>query len=148
MAGDTGALKVSVVIPCLNEEQSIGGCVSSARGVLEEHGISGEVVVADNGSEDDSASLASAAGARVVHEERRGYGSAYLAGFAAANGTYIITADADETYDFKEIPRFLASLEDGADMVIGNRMNNIVPGAMPWLHRYIGNPILSGFLNL
>jgi glycosyltransferase involved in cell wall biosynthesis len=148
MAGDTGALKVSVVIPCLNEEQSIGGCVRSARGVLEEHGIRGEVVVADNGSEDDSANLARAAGARVVHEERRGYGSAYLAGFAAANGTYIITADADETYDFKEIPRFLASLEDGADMVIGNRMNNIVPGAMPWLHRYIGNPILSGFLNL
>ena len=82
------------------------------------------------------------------HEERRGYGSAYLAGFAAAKGTYIITADADQTYDFKEIPRFVASLEDGADMVIGNRMNNIVPGAMPWLHRYIGNPILSGFLNL
>ena len=111
-------------------------------------GITGEVVVADNGSEDDSAALATAAGARVVHEARRGYGSAYLAGFAAAKGTYIITADADQTYDFKEIPRFVESLENGADMVIGNRMNNIVPGAMPWLHRYIGNPILSGFLNL
>ena len=148
MAGEADALTVSVVIPCLNEEQSIESCVRSARQVLDEHGISGEVVVADNGSEDDSAALATAAGARVVHEERRGYGSAYLAGFAAARGTYIITADADQTYDFNEIPRFLASLENGADMVIGNRMNNIVPGAMPWLHRYIGNPILSGFLNL
>ncbi len=148
MAGETDAPTVSVVIPCLNEEQSIESCVRSARSVLEKHGISGEIVVADNGSEDDSAALATAAGARVVHEERRGYGSAYLAGFAAARGTYIITADADQTYDFNEIPRFLASLENGADMVIGNRMNNIVPGAMPWLHRYIGNPILSGFLNL
>jgi glycosyltransferase involved in cell wall biosynthesis len=139
---------VSVVIPCLNEAQSIEACVRSAREVLSEHGIDGEVVVADNGSEDGSADLASAAGARVVREERRGYGSAYLAGFAAAEGTYIITADADQTYDFNEIPRFVADLENGADMVIGNRMNNIVPGAMPWLHRYIGNPILSGFLNL
>jgi glycosyltransferase involved in cell wall biosynthesis len=149
MAGDgNAALTVSVVIPCLNEEQSIESCVRSALAVLEERGINGEVVVADNGSEDDSAAIATAAGARVVHEERRGYGSAYLAGFAAARGTYIITADADQTYDFKEVPRFVASLENGADMVIGNRMNNIVPGAMPWLHRYIGNPILSGFLNL
>ena len=149
MAGEgDGALTVSVVIPCLNEEQSIESCVKSARQVLEEYGISGEVVVADNDSEDASAELATAAGAKVVREERRGYGSAYLAGFAASRGTYIITADADQTYDFNEIPRFLESLEDGADMVIGNRMNNIVPGAMPWLHRYIGNPILSGFLNL
>jgi glycosyltransferase involved in cell wall biosynthesis len=139
---------VSVVIPCLNEAQSIEACVRSARKVLSDHRIEGEVVVADNGSEDDSAALATAAGARVVVEKRRGYGSAYLAGFAAAQGTYIITADADQTYDFNEIPRFVADLENGADMVIGNRMNNIVPGAMPWLHRYIGNPILSGFLNL
>ena len=148
MAGEADALTVSVVIPCLNEEQSIQSCVQAARRVLEAHGINGEVVVADNGSEDDSDALATAAGARVVHEERRGYGSAYLAGFAAARGTYIITADADQTYDFDEIPRFVTALENGADMVIGNRMNNIVPGAMPWLHRYIGNPILSGFLNL
>jgi len=139
---------VSVVIPCLNEAQSIEACVRSALGVLEENGIAGEVVVSDNGSEDDSASLATEAGATVVHERRRGYGSAYLAGFAAARGTYIITADADQTYDFAEIPRFVDQLENGADMVIGNRMNNILPGAMPWLHRYIGNPILSGFLNL
>jgi glycosyltransferase involved in cell wall biosynthesis len=139
---------VSVVIPCLNEAQSIDACVRSALEVLEENDIAGEVIVSDNGSEDGSAALAAKAGARVVRERRRGYGSAYLAGFAAARGTYIITADADQTYDFAEIPRFVAQLEDGADMVIGNRMNNILPGAMPWLHRYIGNPVLSGFLNL
>jgi glycosyltransferase involved in cell wall biosynthesis len=139
---------VSVVIPCLNEAESIEDCVRSARGVLEQSGLSGEVLVADNGSEDGSGELAEKAGARVVHEARRGYGSAYLAGFAAARGRYIVTADADQTYDFAEIPRFVAQLEEGADMVIGNRMNNILPGAMPWLHRYIGNPILSSFLNL
>jgi glycosyltransferase involved in cell wall biosynthesis len=139
---------VSVVIPCLNEAESIEACVRSALQVLDEDGMRGEVVVADNDSEDGSGALAEAAGARVVHEARRGYGSAYLAGFAAARGRYIVTADADQTYDFAEIPHFVAQLEEGADMVIGNRMNNILPGAMPWLHRYIGNPILSGFLNL
>jgi Glycosyl transferase family 2 len=114
---------VSVVIPCLNEEESIEACVRSALRVLEQSGLAGEVVVADNDSEDASAALAAAAGARVVHE-------------------------ADQTYDFAEIPHFVAQLEGGDDMVIGNRMNNILPGAMPWLHRYIGNPVLSGFLNL
>jgi glycosyltransferase involved in cell wall biosynthesis len=138
---------VSVVIPCLNEAENIVQCVTSAREVLERHGIPGEVVVADNASEDGSAELAAAVGARVVHEPRRGYGSAYLAGFAAARGEFIVMGDADLTYDFNEIPRFLAELEDGADMVIGDRMQNIHPGAMPWLHRYVGNPVLSGFLN-
>jgi hypothetical protein len=139
---------VSVVIPCLNEAGSIESCVRAALTVLDENGIQGEVIVSDNDSEDGSGELASRAGADVVHEPRRGYGSAYLAGFGRARGKYIITADADQTYDFAEIPRFVAQLESGADMVIGNRMNNILPGAMPWLHRYIGNPILSGFLNL
>ena len=139
---------VSVVIPCYNEAQSIEACVRAALAVLEEEGIAGEVIVADNDSDDGSGELATAAGATVVHEARRGYGSAYLAGFAAARGTYIVTADADQTYDFAEIPRFLTQLQDGADMVIGNRMNNIGEGAMPWANRYIGNPILSGFLNL
>ena len=139
---------VSVVIPCYNEAQSIEACVRSALDVLEREEIAGEVIVADNDSDDGSGELAEAAGATVVHEARRGYGSAYLAGFAAARGTYIITADADQTYDFAEIPRFVAQLDDGADMVIGNRMNNIGDGAMPWANRYIGNPILSGFLNL
>ncbi|HYV16949.1 MAG TPA: glycosyltransferase family 2 protein [Conexibacter sp.] len=144
----TGRLRVSVVIPCLNEAENIEHCVMTARAVLERHGIAGEVVVADNDSDDDSQALATAAGARVVHEPRRGYGSAYLAGFAAARGDYIVMADADLTYDFEEIPRFLAELDDGADMVIGDRMQNIHPGAMPWLHRYVGNPLLSGFLNM
>ena len=141
-------LVVSVVIPCLNEEASIARCVNRAREVLTEQGIPGEVIVADNDSEDQSARLAAEAGAIVVHEPERGYGSAYLAGFAAARGRYILMADADLTYDFGEIPRFVAELDGGADMVIGNRMKNIQPGAMPWLHRYIGNPLLSWFLNL
>jgi hypothetical protein len=106
------------------------------------------VVVADNGSDDGSAELAARAGARVVHEQRRGYGSAYLAGFADARGRYIVMADADLTYDFEEIPRFLAELVKGADLVMGNRMDNIQPGAMPWMNRYVGNPMLSGLLKM
>jgi glycosyltransferase involved in cell wall biosynthesis len=139
---------VSVVIPCLNEADNIVECVTKAREALARNAIAGEVVVADNDSEDGSRELAEAAGARVVHEPRRGYGSAYLAGFGAARGEFIVMGDADLTYDFDEIPRFLAELQDGADMVIGDRMKNIHPGAMPWLHRYVGNPLLSGFLNL
>lgn len=147
-AAVTDRLLVSVVIPCLNEAENIEQCVTTAREVLERNGIPGEVVVADNDSDDGSRELAQAAGARVVHEPRRGYGSAYLAGFEAARGEFIVMGDADLTYDFNEIPRFLAELQDGADMVIGDRMKNIHPGAMPWLHRYVGNPILSGFLNV
>lgn len=139
---------VSVVIPCLNEEDNIERCVTLARDVLAEHGIPGEVVVADNASEDRSAQLAAGAGARVVTEPRRGYGSAYLAGFAAARGRYIVMADADLTYDFREIPRFVERLEAGAELVMGDRMDNIHPGAMPWLHRYVGNPVLTGVLNV
>ena len=142
------AVDVSVVIPCLNEAQTIERCVRSALQVLEENAISGEVVVADNGSTDGSPELAERAGARVVHESRRGYGSAYLAGFAAARGDRIVMADADLTYDFAEIPRFLEKMDEGAEMVIGNRMAKIHPGAMPWLHRYVGNPVLTGILNL
>jgi glycosyltransferase involved in cell wall biosynthesis len=139
---------VSVVIPCLNEAEQISECVVAARKALDDAGLSGEVVVADNDSDDDSAELARKAGARVVEEAHRGYGSAYLAGFAAARGKYIVMADADLTYDFAEIPRFIAALEQGAELVMGNRMERIQPGAMPWHHRYIGNPLLSGFLNL
>jgi glycosyltransferase involved in cell wall biosynthesis len=145
---DPAAPLVSVVIPCLNEAENIEACVSAALAALRKMDVSGEVVVADNDSEDDSARLAEQAGARVVVERRRGYGSAYLAGFAASHGRYIVMADADLTYDFDEIPRFVAELEAGAEMVIGDRMDNIQPGAMPWLHRYIGNPILTGLLNL
>ena len=139
---------VSVVIPCLNEEANIEECVTRAFAVLSSHGLDGEVVVADNASEDRSAELAAAAGARVISEPRRGYGSAYLAGLAAARGRFIVMADADLTYDWAEIPRFVAEMEDGGELVIGDRMDNIHPGAMPWLHRYVGNPILTGILNL
>src|SRR5918993_5020645 len=141
-------LVVSVVIPCLNEEENIEACVRAAREALDDAGIAGEVIVADNASEDRSAELAAAGGARVVHEPRRGYGSAYLAGFAAARGRYIVMGDADLTYDFNEIPRFVEKLDDGAELVMGDRMDNIHPGAMPWLHRYVGNPILTGVLNV
>jgi glycosyltransferase involved in cell wall biosynthesis len=139
--------RVSVVIPCLNEEMNIEECVTRARSVLDEHGIGGEVIVADNDSEDRSAELAAAAGATVVHEPRRGYGSAYLAGFAAARGEYIVMIDADLTYDFEEIPNFVRQLDEGAELVMGNRMQNVDPGAMSLTSR-IGNPILSGFLNV
>jgi glycosyltransferase involved in cell wall biosynthesis len=139
---------LTVVIPCLNEEENITEVVTRALAVMEREGIDGEVVVADNRSEDRSAELATEAGARVVHEPRRGYGSAYLAGFAAARGRYIVMADADLTYDFEDIPRFMEHLEAGGELVMGDRMDNIQPGAMPWLHRYVGNPLLSGILNL
>jgi glycosyltransferase involved in cell wall biosynthesis len=140
-------LVVSVVIPCLNEEENIEACVAQALTAMSSAGIAGEVVVADNASTDRSAELAVAAGARVVSEPRRGYGSAYMAGFAAARGKYIVMGDADLTYDFNEIPRFVAELDKGAELVMGDRMDNIQPGAMPWLHRYVGNPVLSGILN-
>jgi glycosyltransferase involved in cell wall biosynthesis len=142
------ARRVSVVIPCLNEAGNIEQCVRLARGVLDESGISGEVIVVDNGSDDGSAELAQDAGGTVVHEPHRGYGSAYLAGFDAAHGDYIVMIDADLTYDFREIPRFVKELDDGGQFVMGNRMKGIEPGAMPWMNRYIGNPLLSGFLNL
>jgi glycosyltransferase involved in cell wall biosynthesis len=138
---------VSVVIPCLNEAENVGQCVRFARAILEEHELAGEVIVVDNGSEDGSAEIACAAGARVVYEPRRGYGRAYQAGFAAAVGDYIIMIDADLTYDFREIPRFVRELEEGADLVMGNRLDDVQPGAMSLLSR-IGNPLLSGFLNL
>jgi glycosyltransferase involved in cell wall biosynthesis len=141
------AVRVSVVIPCLNEAESIGQCVTAAQRVLDEHGLEGEVVVVDNGSDDGSGVLARLAGARVIDEPRRGYGSAYLAGFAAARGDYIVMIDADLTYDFEEIPHFVHELDLGAELVMGNRMQAVEPGAMSTLSR-IGNPLLSGFLNL
>jgi glycosyltransferase involved in cell wall biosynthesis len=144
----SSVLKLSVVIPCLNEADTIAQCVERAFEMFAANGIAGEVIVVDNGSVDDSAELARSAGARVLLERRRGYGSAYMAGFAIATGDYILMADGDLSYDFDEAPRFVAELDNGADVAIGNRMNNIHPGAMPWHHRYIGNPLLSGFLNL
>jgi glycosyltransferase involved in cell wall biosynthesis len=142
------AVEVSVVIPCLNEAENIEECVRLSLDALGEAGLRGEVIVADNGSDDGSAEIATAAGARVVHEPRRGYGSAYLAGFAAARGEYIVMLDADLTYPFDKIPRFVEELRAGGQLVMGDRMDNIQPGAMHWVNRYIGNPLLSGMLNL
>jgi glycosyltransferase involved in cell wall biosynthesis len=140
--------RVSVVIPCLNEAESIATCVKQTLEMLRAAGIAGEVVVADNGSTDGSPQLAREAGARVVEEPRRGYGSAYLTGFAEARGDYVVMLDADLTYPIDDIPRFVAELDAGADLVMGDRMENIQPGAMHWLHRYVGNPVLTGTLNL
>jgi glycosyltransferase involved in cell wall biosynthesis len=144
---DSSILDVSVVIPCLNEAESIEACVRAARGALDKGGYQGEVLVVDNGSTDGSGELAGGAGARVVVQPKRGYGNAYLAGLAAARGRYIVMLDADMTYDAGELPRFVAALEDGGDMVLGDRMQSIQPGAMPWLHRHVGNPVLTGLLN-
>jgi hypothetical protein len=139
-------VQVSVVIPCLNEAETIGECVRAAYSVLDGSALNGEVIVVDNGSDDGSGDLARASGATVIEEPRRGYGSAYQTGLAAARGTYVIMVDADLTYDLREIPKFVAALDAGAQVVIGNRMDGIRPGAMPLLSR-IGNPILSRFLN-
>jgi glycosyltransferase involved in cell wall biosynthesis len=144
---DPTALDVSVVIPCLDEAESIESCVLAAQNTLADGDYEGEVVVVDNGSTDGSGELAAGAGARVVREPRRGYGSAYLAGLDAARGRYIVMLDADMTYDAGELPRFVEALENGGDMVLGNRMKGIEPGAMPWLHRHVGNPVLTGLLN-
>jgi glycosyltransferase involved in cell wall biosynthesis len=140
-------MRVSVVIPCLDEAETIGECVRRSRAVLDANALAGEVIVVDNGSTDGSGELAREAGAVVVDEPRPGYGSAYLAGLEVARGDYIVMIDADLTYDFGDIPKFVAELENGADVVIGNRMADIRPGAMPLLSR-IGNPLLSGFLNI
>ena len=141
---------VSVVMPCLNEAEGVGPCVEKALKALAAMGVAGEVVVIDNGSTDGSADIAARAGARVISEPRRGYGSAYLRGFAEARGRYLVMGDADDTYDFGKIADFVTPLEkDGYDMVMGTRLRGkILPGAMPWSHRYIGNPILSGMLKL
>jgi hypothetical protein len=140
-------LRVSVVIPCLNEAENIQECVLRARHALDANQISGEVMVVDNGSTDGSGDLARSAGAIVVEESRRGYGNAYHAGFASARADYIIMADADLTYDFGDIPRFLYELDDGADLVMGDRMRNIHAGAMPWLNQHLGNPAMTALIN-
>ncbi len=140
---------VSVVMPCLNEEETLGTCIQKAQNTLEALGIQGEVVVADNGSTDASVAIAERLGARVVHQPLRGYGAAYLAGIAAAEGQYIVIGDSDDTYDFTDLERFITPLRNGCDFVIGNRLKGeILPGAMPKLHRYLGNPVLTGILNV
>jgi glycosyltransferase involved in cell wall biosynthesis len=142
------AVEVSVVIPCLNEANSLGYCVDKAVKAFQAAGLSGEVVVADNGSTDGSIQIAEEHGARVIHVEERGYGAALRAGIADARGPFIIMGDADDSYDFTEVPRFVEKLRQGNDIVLGNRFRGeIKPGAMPPLHKYFGNPGLTALLN-
>jgi glycosyltransferase involved in cell wall biosynthesis len=141
--------EVSVIIPCLNEETAVGTVVDHAFEGIRRSGRPGEVVVVDNGSSDGSATVAAARGARVVAEPRRGYGNAYLAGLAAAQGEYLVMGDADDTYPMQELAPFVDRLEEGDDLVIGSRFNGTIHGdAMPFLNRFVGNPILTGMLNL
>jgi len=140
---------VSVVIPCLNEANSIGICVEKARKAMSDAGLLGEVVVADNGSSDGSIEIAARAGARVIPVAQRGYGAALKAGIRAARGAFIVMGDADDSYDFSEVPRFVAEWRKGSEVVMGNRFaGEIKSGAMPWHHKYIGNPGLTALLNL
>ena len=145
----SAAPEISVVIPCLNEEEAVGTVVDQALEGIRRSGRSGEVVVVDNGSTDRSAEVASEHGARVVTERRRGYGSAYLTGLQEARGRYIVMGDADETYPLAELGPFVDRLEEGDDLVMGSRFNGTIHGdAMPFLNRFIGNPILTGMLNV
>ncbi len=135
-------------MPCLNEKDTIGPCVERALAALAAEGIAGEVIVADNGSTDGSIAIAQSLGARVVSEAERGYGAAYMTGISAARGRYILIGDSDNTYDFSDLPRLIEPLSQGYDLVLGSRFRGtILPGAMPWANRYIGNPILTGLLN-
>jgi glycosyltransferase involved in cell wall biosynthesis len=137
-------IRVTAVMPCLNEERTLGACIEKAQRAFREMGIVGEVVVADNGSTDCSVDIAESLGARVVQEPRKGYGFALMAGIAAARGTIVVMADADESYDWTSLGEFVIKIEEGYDLVMGNRFKGgIEPGAMPALHRYLGNPVLS-----
>ncbi|GAA2081402.1 glycosyltransferase family 2 protein [Actinomadura alba] len=137
-------MELSVVMPCLNEAETVEICVRKTIAFFDEHGIDGEVVIADNGSTDGSQQLARDAGARVVPVSEKGYGNALMGGIRAARGRYVAMGDADDSYDFATLMPFLEDLRDGADLVMGNRFKGgIAPGAMPGLHRYLGNPVLS-----
>jgi glycosyltransferase involved in cell wall biosynthesis len=141
------APEVTVVMPCLNEADTLEACVSKALRSMREAGIAGEVLVADNGSTDGSIEIGERLGARVVHVKEKGYGSALMGGVAAARGRYVIMGDADDSYDFLEVPRFVAKLREGHDLVQGCRLpgggGRVMPGAMPWSHYWIGNPMFT-----
>ena len=142
-------VEVSVVIPCLNEARSIGDCVDTALSALRELGVPGEVVVSDNGSTDGSIEIAQEHGARVVHAEVKGYGSALRTGITESQGIFVILGDADGSHDFREIGRFIQKWREGADFVMGNRLHpDMKDGAMSWHHRHLGTPVLTGILNL
>jgi glycosyltransferase involved in cell wall biosynthesis len=138
------ACELTILMPCLNEAETLAACIGKAYDFLRRTGVDGEVVVADNGSTDGSQAIAEKHGARVVAVEARGYGSAILGGVRAAGGTYVIVGDSDDSYDFSRLDAFIAALREGFDLVMGNRFRGgIAPGAMPALHRYLGNPVLS-----
>jgi glycosyltransferase involved in cell wall biosynthesis len=137
-------MDLTILMPCLNEAKTVEGCVEAARGFLKRANISGEVLVADNGSTDGSVERAEAAGARVIHASQPGYGAALMAGIAAARSRFVIMGDADASYDFSRLDGFVSRMRDGAELVMGNRFQGgIEDGAMPFLHRYLGNPVLS-----
>ena len=137
-------VELSILMPCLNEAEMIEVCIEKAMAFLARAGVSGEVVVADNGSTDGSIGLAGAKGARVVHVTERGYGAALRAGIQASRGRYVIMGDGDDSYDFLNLDAYVSKLREGVDLVVGNRFDGgIGPGAMPFLHRYLGNPVLS-----
>jgi glycosyltransferase involved in cell wall biosynthesis len=143
------AIELSIVMPCLNEAETLGICIDKAQAALQKHDLRGEVIIADNGSTDGSIQIAESKGARVVHVPHKGYGAALTAGFKAAHGRYIIMGDSDDSYDFGEIMPFVERLRHGDAMVMGTRMRGkILSGAMPVLHRYFGNPVLTGLGNL
>jgi glycosyltransferase involved in cell wall biosynthesis len=139
-------LDVSVVLPCLNEEETVASCVRKARTWFERAGVRGEVIVVDNGSTDRSREEALAAGARVIEEPRRGYGNAHLRGFSEARGEVIVMADADDTYDLLDLDPLMEPVRNGYDMTVGNRLDSLEPGSMTWSHRVIGTPAISFLL--
>ncbi len=144
-SGESAVFEISVVLPCLNEAETLAACIGQIRQAIDQNGLSAEIIVADNGSSDGSPEIASTCGARVVSVKQKGYGSALMGGIAAAHGRYVVMGDADCSYDFGDIPKFLEKLRAGYELVMGNRFRGgIKPGAMPPLHRYLGNPVLTG----
>lgn len=141
----TDRVDLTILMPCLNEAETLEVCIRKAQGFLKSSGIAGEVLISDNGSTDGSQQLAASLGARVTHAPRRGYGAALINGIENARGRFVIMADADDSYDFEHLEPFVEQLRAGADLVMGNRFQGgIAPGAMPPLHKYLGNPVLSG----
>jgi glycosyltransferase involved in cell wall biosynthesis len=143
--GKESRVELSIVMPCLNEAETLKTCIMKAQQSLREHRIAGEIIVADNGSHDGSQAIAASMGVRIVHVQAQGYGNALMGGIAAARGQYVIMGDADDSYDFTSLGPFITKLREGYDLVMGNRFKGgIQPGAMPVLHKYLGNPVLTG----